>query len=335
MINNIARSGTRTRVVDAAMRQFRRLNTNSRFLYDSMTRYAERIVELLPAELDSVLLRQLRQRGRRSGPATRRRFTGRRDVVALAGAYHGWTGAVSTCRTSPMDRPNWRDRAAAWAHVAEQPDTYRGAYGTDARHTARRCVPSRGRPRAARPRSSANRCSATRAVWNCRPASCAASTTMSAPRADCASPTRCRSAWPAPVTLLGLRARGGRARHRVHRQGDRQRPSARRRGRAAARSPTVSTADVLLLLDRRRTGVVRDRHRRARRDPRRGAAGERPRSSARTCGDECSSWRAAPLIGAVHGRGLYQGIDLVLDRETPRAGATRPWRSASGCANTA
>lgn len=133
MINNIAAVGhSHPRVTEAAVRQFRRLNTNSRFLYDSMTRYSERIVELLPPELDTVFLVNSGSEAADLALQLAQRFTARRDVVALAGAYHGWTGSVIDISTSPMDRPNWRAELLGWVHVADQPDTFRGSHGNDA-----------------------------------------------------------------------------------------------------------------------------------------------------------------------------------------------------------
>jgi 4-aminobutyrate aminotransferase-like enzyme/Ser/Thr protein kinase RdoA (MazF antagonist) len=133
MINNIAAVGhSHPGVTDAAVRQFRRLNTNSRFLYDVMTRYSERIAQLLPGELSRVFLVNSGSEAADLALQLAKRFTGRQDVVALAGAYHGWTGSVIDISTSPMDRPNWRAELPPWVHIAEQPDTYRGVHAADA-----------------------------------------------------------------------------------------------------------------------------------------------------------------------------------------------------------
>ncbi len=153
MINNIAAVGhSHPRVAAAAARQLRRLNTNSRFLYDSMTRYAERISALLPPELDTVFLVNSGSEAADLAVQLARRFTARRDVVVLAGAYHGWTGSVMELSTSPMDHPNWQAELPSWVHVADQPDTYRGAHGNDAeayRASVRElCAGSRGGPAA-------------------------------------------------------------------------------------------------------------------------------------------------------------------------------------------
>ena len=54
-------------------RQLRRLNTNSRFLYDALGRFAERLAGARARPARGRLLRQLRQRGRRPRPAARAR----------------------------------------------------------------------------------------------------------------------------------------------------------------------------------------------------------------------------------------------------------------------
>lgn len=132
MINNIAGIGhTHPRVTEAAVRQFRRLNTNSRFLYDSMTRYSQRIADLCPPGLDRVFLVNSGSEAVDLALQLAQRFTGRRDVIAFAGAYHGWTGSVIAISTSPMDRPNWRAELPEWVHVVEQPNMYRGQHANN------------------------------------------------------------------------------------------------------------------------------------------------------------------------------------------------------------
>ena len=132
MINNIAIVGhSHPRVAAAAARQFRLLNTNSRFLYGSMTEYAARLAALLPAELDRVFLVNSGSEACDLALQLARVYTGRRDIVALEGAYHGWTSAVFEACTGP-DNPVWRQTKPPFVHVAAQPDPYRGAFGDDA-----------------------------------------------------------------------------------------------------------------------------------------------------------------------------------------------------------
>jgi 4-aminobutyrate aminotransferase-like enzyme/Ser/Thr protein kinase RdoA (MazF antagonist) len=132
MINNVAVIGhSHPRVAAAAARQFRLLNTNSRFLYDSMTEYAVRLVELLPAELNRIFLVNSGSEACDLALQLARVYTGRQDVVALQGAYHGWTSAAFELCTGP-DNPVWRQTKPPFVHVAAQPDPYRGAFGDDA-----------------------------------------------------------------------------------------------------------------------------------------------------------------------------------------------------------
>ncbi|MFZ0385779.1 MAG: aminotransferase class III-fold pyridoxal phosphate-dependent enzyme, partial [Solirubrobacteraceae bacterium] len=131
MINNVAAVGhSHPRVAAAAARQFRLLNTNSRFLYDAMTDFAARLAELLPAELDRVFLVNSGSEACDLALQLARVHTGRQDVVALQGAYHGWTAAVFEVCTGP-DNPGWRETKPPFVHVAAQPDPYRGAFGDD------------------------------------------------------------------------------------------------------------------------------------------------------------------------------------------------------------
>jgi 4-aminobutyrate aminotransferase-like enzyme/Ser/Thr protein kinase RdoA (MazF antagonist) len=131
MINNVAVVGhSHPRVAAAAARQFRLLNTNSRFLYESMTEYAARLSALLPDELDRVFLVNSGSEACDLALQLARVYTGRQDVVALEGAYHGWTSAVFEACTGP-DNPVWRQTKPPFVHVAAQPDPYRGAFGDD------------------------------------------------------------------------------------------------------------------------------------------------------------------------------------------------------------
>ncbi|HLH65004.1 MAG TPA: aminotransferase [Solirubrobacteraceae bacterium] len=133
MINNVAVVGhSHPEIARAAARQLRLLNTNSRFLYESMARYAERLAALLPPELDCVFLVNSGSEACDLALTLARVHTGRRDVIALTGAYHGWTGSVFELCTSPVDNPGWRATIPPWVHVAEQPDPVRGAHGDDA-----------------------------------------------------------------------------------------------------------------------------------------------------------------------------------------------------------
>ena len=132
MINNVAVVGhSHPRIAEAARRQFRLLNTNSRFLYDAMAQYAQRLSDLLPDGLDHVFLVNSGSEACDLALQIIRVATGRQDIVALQGAYHGWTSGVFEACTSPADNPFWAETKPDWVHLASQPDPYRGLYGAD------------------------------------------------------------------------------------------------------------------------------------------------------------------------------------------------------------
>jgi 4-aminobutyrate aminotransferase-like enzyme len=58
--------------------------------------------------------------------------TGRRDVVAVREAYHGWTYATDAVSTSTADNPNALSTRPDWVHTVESPNSFRGRHrGSD------------------------------------------------------------------------------------------------------------------------------------------------------------------------------------------------------------
>jgi 4-aminobutyrate aminotransferase-like enzyme/Ser/Thr protein kinase RdoA (MazF antagonist) len=131
MVNNVAVVGhSHPRIAAAAARQLRVLNTNSRFLYAALPRFAERLVALLPAPLSQVFLVNSGSEANDLALRLARSYTGRSGVIALEGAYHGWTGAVAAVGSSDFDAP---EAAPPPPHlrVVPAPNPYRGHLGAD------------------------------------------------------------------------------------------------------------------------------------------------------------------------------------------------------------
>ncbi|MDT5064863.1 MAG: hypothetical protein QOK02_1018, partial [Mycobacterium sp.] len=129
MVNNVAVLGhAHPRVADAASKQLRRLNTNSRFNYEAVVEYSERLTATLPDPLDTVFL--VNSGSEASDLALRLAMaaTGRRDVVAVREAYHGWTYATDAVSTSTADNPNALATRPEWVHAVESPNSFRGKY---------------------------------------------------------------------------------------------------------------------------------------------------------------------------------------------------------------
>jgi 4-aminobutyrate aminotransferase-like enzyme len=134
MVNNVAILGHgHPRVEAAASRQLRLLNTNSRFLYSAMTRFAERLAALAPEGLDAVFLVSSGSEANDLALRVAREVTGRRDVLCVQGGYHGWTAATYEVSTSLFDNPKAAETRPPWIHPVEAPSVLRGRFrGGDA-----------------------------------------------------------------------------------------------------------------------------------------------------------------------------------------------------------
>jgi 4-aminobutyrate aminotransferase-like enzyme/Ser/Thr protein kinase RdoA (MazF antagonist) len=134
VVNNVAVLGHSHLAVEAAVRrQLARLNTNSRFLYRVMVEFAEALAARFPAPLDTVFLVNTGSEANELALRLARTATGHEDVLCVRGAYHGWTGATDAITTSAWDNPRALGTRPAWVHTVEPPNTYRGIHrGPDA-----------------------------------------------------------------------------------------------------------------------------------------------------------------------------------------------------------
>jgi len=129
MVNNVTVLGhAHPRVEAAVARQLRRLNTNSRFNYASVVEFSERLAGLLPEPLQVVFLVNSGSEAVDLALRLALVATGHRDVVAVREAYHGWTYASDAVSTSTADNPNALSTRPPWVHVVDAPNSYRGRY---------------------------------------------------------------------------------------------------------------------------------------------------------------------------------------------------------------
>jgi 4-aminobutyrate aminotransferase-like enzyme/Ser/Thr protein kinase RdoA (MazF antagonist) len=128
-VNNVAVLGHgHLGVADAVTRQLRRLNTNSRFHYSAVVEFSERLAELLPDPLDTVFLVNSGSEANDLALRIALATTGNRDVLAVGEAYHGWTYVTDAVSTSTADNPNAIGTRPAWVHTLESPNPYRGRH---------------------------------------------------------------------------------------------------------------------------------------------------------------------------------------------------------------
>ncbi|WP_020136357.1 aminotransferase [Streptomyces sp. 351MFTsu5.1] len=127
IVNNVTPLGhAHPRVEQAVSRQLRRLNTNSRFHYASVVEFTERLAALLPGPLDTVFLVNSGSEAVDLGLRLAIGASGLHDVVALREAYHGWTYASDAVSTSLQDNPNALATRPSWVHTVDSPNSYRG-----------------------------------------------------------------------------------------------------------------------------------------------------------------------------------------------------------------
>ncbi len=141
-LNNVSILGHgHPRLAGAVERQWRTLNTNSRFHYGSVVEFSERLTALLPEPLDTVFLVNSGTEAVDLALRLAWANTGRRDILAVREAYHGWSDATDAVSTSVADNPHALDNRPGWVHTVAAPNPFRGQYrGAQAHRYARDAV---------------------------------------------------------------------------------------------------------------------------------------------------------------------------------------------------
>ncbi|MBX9806592.1 MAG: aminotransferase class III-fold pyridoxal phosphate-dependent enzyme, partial [Flavobacteriaceae bacterium] len=128
-INNVAHIGhSHAKVVDAATKQLRKLNTNARFLYEDNIDYAERLLKYFPESLQVIFYTCTGSEANDLALRLARAYTNQNDVLVIDGEYHGNTTAVDEISTNLMDNPTASKSVRPFTHPLIQPNTFRGKY---------------------------------------------------------------------------------------------------------------------------------------------------------------------------------------------------------------
>jgi 4-aminobutyrate aminotransferase-like enzyme len=128
LVNNIAHVGHANPAVVAALaRQAAVLNTNTRYLHDTMLRYAERLTALLPDPLTVCVFVNSGSEANDLALRMARAATGGTGVVVLDSAYHGHTAALIDASPYKFAGPGGEGRRTH-VRVVPTPDTYRGRH---------------------------------------------------------------------------------------------------------------------------------------------------------------------------------------------------------------
>lgn len=127
MVNNVTMIGHgHPRLAEAVAKQWLKLNTNSRFHYAAVAEFSERLVAKAPEGLDTVFL--VNSGSEANDLALRLAWTwsGSKNMLCLLEAYHGWTIGSDAVSTSTADNPNALGTRPDWVHPVTSPNTYRG-----------------------------------------------------------------------------------------------------------------------------------------------------------------------------------------------------------------
>ncbi|WP_051234287.1 aminotransferase class III-fold pyridoxal phosphate-dependent enzyme [Halomonas halocynthiae] len=133
MVNNVCHVGhANPRVVEAGAQQMAKLNTNTRYLHDTIVAYSERLLGTLPDHLEVVFLVNSGSEANDLAMRLARQYTKRHDLAVLEHAYHGHLSSLIDISPYKHDGAGGKGTPE---HVIKLPfpDTYRGRYrGNDA-----------------------------------------------------------------------------------------------------------------------------------------------------------------------------------------------------------
>jgi len=127
-VNNVSQWGhSNPHIVKPAQKQISRLNTNSRYVYDLMTDYAEQLLDKFPDELNVVFFCNSGSEANDLAIRIARTVTQNNDIVVLDTAYHGHTSTCTDISPNRIDRPG-KPGLPTHIHKIPAPDIYRGKY---------------------------------------------------------------------------------------------------------------------------------------------------------------------------------------------------------------
>ena len=126
MVNNVAHVGhEHPRIVKAATRQMGLLNTNTRYINENITKYAELLLSKCPEELEVVYFVNSGSEANELAMRMAKVYTGEKDMIALEAGYHGNTGATVDVSSYKFDGKGGQG-APEYTSIVPMPDLYRG-----------------------------------------------------------------------------------------------------------------------------------------------------------------------------------------------------------------
>ncbi|MBU1341713.1 MAG: aminotransferase class III-fold pyridoxal phosphate-dependent enzyme [Proteobacteria bacterium] len=129
LYNNVCHVGhCHPRVVEAGQKQMARLNTNTRYLYDELTTYAQRLCDTLPQELSTCFFVNSGSEANELALRIARTVTGQKDLLVVENAYHGHTSSMIDISPYKFMGKGGENTPEPWVHVVPVADGYRGKF---------------------------------------------------------------------------------------------------------------------------------------------------------------------------------------------------------------
>jgi len=129
--NNVPHVGhCHPHVVRAVSRQLATLNTNTRYLFDNVVSYAERLAASMPGELGSCIFVNSGSEANDAAMRICRTLSGRQGAIIMEEAYHGITESIDELSPAAYPGPE-APPLAARVRTLESPDMYRGRFRDD------------------------------------------------------------------------------------------------------------------------------------------------------------------------------------------------------------
>jgi 4-aminobutyrate aminotransferase-like enzyme/Ser/Thr protein kinase RdoA (MazF antagonist) len=129
LYNNVCHVGhCHPKVVEAGQKQMARLNTNTRYLYDGLAAYAQKLCNTLPGELDTCFFVNSGSEANELALRIARTYTGQKDILVVENAYHGHTSSMIDISPYKFMGKGGKGRPEPWVHMVPVPDGYRGKF---------------------------------------------------------------------------------------------------------------------------------------------------------------------------------------------------------------
>jgi ethanolamine-phosphate phospho-lyase len=126
--NNIPHVGhAHPRVVAAGQKQMAKLNTNTRYLYDELADYAEKLLEKFPAKLNKIYFVNSGSAATDLAIRMAKNHTKHKGVMVMEHGYHGHTQAAIDISDYKFNNPKGQGQKD-YILKTSIPDTYRGKY---------------------------------------------------------------------------------------------------------------------------------------------------------------------------------------------------------------